>query len=282
MAIICYAFVHLDVHTKSAIETRLFEMILNELPNRAVENERFRPTLIACMCHLAINNCYDTNLIDSVLATVELDLNSRMPNFHYGNLLFLNSFVKVNLGENKYKGALLKDNARRKLAMLFSNNSVNTLISDIGQIIQEMYGHHQIARALPHFMRDGMYYLIALLQDLSTKKKLISPHFSTADIFVVLDVKRKRAVSKLKLFPPNQSGDYFDKKTLTDNNKDLEVFAVVLAGKQHYLNKDPAMALSGMFKDKIKQLKLLGFHPIVVHIFFLNAKNTQLQIDNIL
>lgn len=165
MASICYAFAHLDVHTKSAIETTLFKSILNELPNRAAENESFRPTLIACMCHLAINNYYDTNLIDSVIANVELDLNSHMPTFHYGNLLFLNSFVKVHLGENEYKGALLKDNARRQLAMSFSNNSAILKVSDI---IQEMYGHHQIARALPHFVRNGMYYLINLLHYLQT------------------------------------------------------------------------------------------------------------------
>lgn len=160
MGIISHAFVHLDVHTKSKIEMKLFENILNELPNRTIEHEDHRPTFIACMCNLAINNYYNTDLINSALATVEIDLNSRAQSFHYGNLLFLNSYAHINLGANEYTGALLSDELRRLMAKEHNNNNDITILSNIGQTIQEMYGHYKIARALPHFKRDGMYYSI--------------------------------------------------------------------------------------------------------------------------
>lgn len=87
-------------------------------------------------------------------------------------------------------------------------------------------------------------------------------------------------MNKFKLFPTNQSGCYFNRETLTENNKHLEVIAVIIAGQQHYINQEQLLELSGTFKFKIKQLTLLGFHPIVV-LFFSSKIQMQEQIPSI-
>lgn len=64
-------------------------------------------------------------------------------------------------------------------------------------------------------------------------------------------------------FPPLYTGEIISKDSVVgDGNNNLEVFAIIAGQKKMFWND--CSTQTGRLRQRVDQLKLLGFHPIVV------------------
>lgn len=167
---ICYVLSKFDFVSESKIEIEWFKTVLLELPNRIDETKRFIRLLPNCLRCLAQRGFYCNQLLSKVLSKEFLKTTYDTPAGYAKEILFLDSFVKINL-RNVYEGPQLSDEERAVVASKFCKPVVSNTMTggqshttqlDVWKTIKEVYQHPKFAHALPHFSKSG--WIICLLQ----------------------------------------------------------------------------------------------------------------------
>lgn len=79
-----------------------------------------------------------------------------------------------------------------------------------------------------------------------------------------------KSVDVSENFPPLYSGQITEARALTKDNPNLLTFAIIASNTKEFLNDDRNKCENipiGYLAQKVQQLELLGFHPIVVSNF---------------
>lgn len=84
------------------------------------------------------------------------------------------------------------------------------------------------------------------------------------DIYVIIDKRTRCAIDPTQHFATDRVELILTKKMVTANESNLEVFVISIGLERQYFESEGNYQLTGYFQCKLDQLKLLGFHPIVV------------------
>lgn len=158
---ICYTIVRLNYTASDNCEQDYLQAVSNELLNRETECMQYRQSFIACMCHLAMRNVFHPSLLAKALTITPNDDGPHAPAFHMNGLLFLDSYARMNAGDI-YKGPLLTAAKRVDMEKRFYEPVDRSLLVDIQNVIAELFAYSRLARALPHFKRDGELQIFLL------------------------------------------------------------------------------------------------------------------------
>lgn len=87
------------------------------------------------------------------------------------------------------------------------------------------------------------------------------------DLIVCIDKNTLQGVDISKKFPELYKSHLIDAKSLTNANPNLMVFSLIASNTKEFsvdkFNKCESIPI-GYLAQKITQLKILGFHPVVV------------------
>lgn len=158
---IAWALVLFDFKSKSGVEIKLFDAIRKELPKRTEEMEKHSLSFVMCANYLSMRGCADAALIGRILNPSYLMKAFGKPEFFIRELLFLDSYAQINL-KNSYKGPLLNEAQRQRLASAYSNennsadrSSADKLAINVMKSIMAFTSYWPKTRALPHYARKG-------------------------------------------------------------------------------------------------------------------------------
>lgn len=264
LAAISYAIIYLDYQSPHGHELAFMQAALAELRNRRDECQDFRDSFIACQCYWAMRNVHDCELLATALTPVPIDAGRKNEEAYTdGNLLFLDSYARLNVGLDVYKGPLLSDEQRIEMQQRFDDGLDKKMLPLLADAVREKFGHCHLARAMPHFIRDGeqLYFLhlsCAVVTDFRT---------FFADIFVAFDLDKRIIVDKSQKFLSESPGKILYSHMLAEDDEKLHVWAFVVGGWQHsILTDEESIEYSRILKFKMEQLALLGFKPHLVGI----------------
>lgn len=153
LSILLYASVKFGFLSNTSLEKSFFETILENLKNRLNEAQQHPRSFIDCLCYLATKGFYNTDLLEFVTELIHPKPLLVEPIYSNRNLLFLDSFARVNL-KHVFNDSLLNDQERSNLASRICLNHV-ILFNGAQDVVSELYFNYKIDRALPYFVDPG-------------------------------------------------------------------------------------------------------------------------------
>jgi hypothetical protein len=171
-------------------------------------------------------------------------------------ILCLEGFSQINL-KGIYDGPELSERSRKGIATFTSNfipykgqpyklTHTDVIILDVKELAELKYGKNILTQALPHYERPDIIYCF----DENGK----SVTHELLDIFPPRNVHPGIIFSKDRLFS--------QKPHLMEHYDKYKLVSIIVGGRNFFI-KD-TKNLTGPFRMKFDQLKMIGYHPILV------------------
>lgn len=260
-----------NIKTPNKIEDSLCAKIIESLRGRIDEIIKYPRCFTNCLHYLSLRGFYDKEMLSAALERRFLR-HAVGSNLAMSREIFnLDTFVKVNLQKDNYEGAQLADKYRKTMGKLLTHyipdGNPKYKLSATDNILWQM--KQTTARFLPN-----------------VQLKHILPNYVTADLVICYDRLKRRSIRIAETCPE----DYNGKKNSTYNNEqflrcytyftgiiltrdlilgdnlssDIDTVALIVAGWNSVIRgKDRH---TGLFEMKLKQLRILGYKPVVVSI----------------
>lgn len=92
---------------------------------------------------------------------------------------------------------------------------------------------------------------------------------------MIIDKRNRCAIDPTQYIPADCLEQILTKEIVTAADPNLEVFVISIAFERQYFEIKDNYAFTGYFRCKLDQLKLLGFHSIVVSIIKFNKETVE-------
>lgn len=238
----------LNFTSESGIEMAAGKVLLQELRNRIehIVTNRFHQKFLKILVNLSQADIYDVELLENTLRSDCL-------RFHYGlskqfpsDIYMLDAYARLNLA-GIYKGDLLSEVHLGKLGKYLSdylpNDTTNLslrqnaqYLADVANCVEKVFQHFTYAHATSHFRRP--------------------------DIFVGIDKTTGQAIDVSHRFPPPYTGQMISAAQIIGDDPNLEIYAFSNGYFRSFEVKSKRPM--GIMRQRLQQLKLLGFHAILV------------------
>ncbi|XP_055319239.1 uncharacterized protein LOC129576975 [Sitodiplosis mosellana] len=269
-------------HENGELVNRVATMLLHEIINNRLDVVAQRGVFrnfSNIIRNLLMVDVYDIELLDNILSPAYIKFIFKSMRQLDLQIYEIDGYCRINL-RDIYKGNLLPTSYVQKLCFLISwvpdkvnrykkNDEFSYAIEDV---VEKLFTHFQYAHAIPHRKH--------------------------ADLIVCLNRNTLEPVDISSNFPPLYKSKIINAASLTNDDPNLMVFSLIASNTKEYLtdkyNKCENIPL-GFLAHKITQLKILGFHPIIVPIhlykekdpgkaietFIINKVNEELQANGV-
>lgn len=163
---IAFVLSKFDFKSNSGAEDELCCEILQELklPEREPAIAMFPQVFAKCAEYLAHRGAHCPHLLSCILSPDFLKTTYGAPSEYGQEIFFLDSYVKINLG-NAYDGFQLSDDDRAVMASQLAKSVISNddgrriYVSDVtlsvSEAVREVFGEPQVINILPHFCEPG-------------------------------------------------------------------------------------------------------------------------------
>lgn len=229
----------------SGIEINAGKALLQELRNRIDEwhNHGFHRHLIKIQANLTMKDIYDVELLENTLRSDYIRLIYYRSKQLVADIYSLDVYARLNLA-SVYNGDLLTEVHLEKL----------------GKFLTDYFPTEQRGRKPGSLFLEEVATCVASIFNHFTYAHAVS-HVRQADVFLGIDKTTGKAIDVSHLFP-SYTGQLISARTIIGDNSNLELYVFVPATARKFGIETGR--IQGDVRQKIQQLELLGFNPILV------------------
>ncbi|XP_013111912.1 FAST kinase domain-containing protein 5, mitochondrial [Stomoxys calcitrans] len=239
-----------NITTPNKIEDALCEKILRSLNDRIDEIVKHPKCFTNCLHFLTLRGFYDKEMLSAVLEKRFLKhaVGSNLPICR--EIFNLDTFVKVNLQNDGYGGSQLAEKHRQTMGKMqthyipernskYKLNATDSVLLQMKEIADVL---------LPH-----------------CKLKHILPNYERPDVIICYDRFTRTSVPISDNCPEDYSGKILTRVLVLGDklSNDIQTVALVIAGWNSVVRGKNRH--TGLFDMKLKQLRILGYKPIVIY-----------------
>ncbi|KAG8039782.1 hypothetical protein G9C98_000511 [Cotesia typhae] len=228
-------------------ESPQYKLIIDELrnPRRTAELKKFSKCLTTSLMHLSYADIYPQDLIAKVLSPEYLKEVFNNNAFRIGReCMVVDMGLKIEVPE--YKGPFLPERVINYLSKRYSSSEI-----DVGDPTGKV----------PSFQRFTLEFVQLLKEAVGSKDIIVLqvlPHLQRSEVLMCID-KENKIVPATPYF---QKIDFSSIKYAPKEPTDCRWLAFILASHNHLFRGTTEPC--GTLEAKIRQLKKIGYHPIVV------------------
>ncbi|XP_067641278.1 FAST kinase domain-containing protein 5, mitochondrial isoform X2 [Eurosta solidaginis] len=259
---ICLAMGVFNYRGSSGVVEELCSKILEQLETKIDEIMSYPRAFVCCLHYLVLCGHYKEEMISSVLDERFIEHAYDKKKITLGREIFnLDSFVKINLRSEDYKGNVLPDKMRRKMGKLLTQyipernpkyklNCTDLILVEVKETFERIYRPCTFKHILPHFDRP--------------------------DVVICYDNAQRKAVPLADSCPEDYS-DILTRSLLLGNadRPEVDTVVIVIVGWNNVI-KDKNR-FTGLFEMKLQQLRTLGHKPVV--IFWYEWRTQETPVD---
>lgn len=266
---ICKALVMFDYKSPGGHDHIVLPMILQEIRERTSDLRRAFKIFNSLVYYLAVLGYHDNEIIENALRSDFLTIVYGRPQVLDSVISGLSAYAEINLRQS-YRGALLDHPYKKKLKRPMAAGikeqtkvySGNRMLKTMMEVFDDTAVPYRVGYALPHFESAGESWTIM------SECSLLTYSFpSISDLYLMIDRSTGKFVDPEREFPQPITGINVSKADFIPNDTNAEVIAVVTSYWEDYcrLKGTPNLLL----QLKLEQLKLLGYHPMLVSFYLL-------------
>lgn len=155
-----------DFKSSTGADDSLADLFVNDLTRRTKEIADHPSSYTSCVYNLSLLGLDDVNLIASVLDPTYLQRNYGFLSRYQNEILFLDSYTRINLKDTYKNMPQLSNNSRHVLAKQcveplkrrrdgLEPGGSDKLIANIAESVRTVFNYFHIGHALPHFAKSG-------------------------------------------------------------------------------------------------------------------------------
>ncbi|XP_075154840.1 FAST kinase domain-containing protein 5, mitochondrial isoform X2 [Haematobia irritans] len=239
-----------NISTPTKIEEALCQKIVETLHGRIDEIMRHPKCFTNCLHFLTLRGYYDKEMLSSALDRRFLK-HAVGSNLAVCREIFnLDTFVKVNLQNEAYGGSQLADKYRKSMGKMLTHyipdrnpkyklNATDNILVQMKEITASFLPHCQLKHILPNYER--------------------------ADVVICYNRLTHSSVPISDSCPADYSGIVLTRELLLGDklSNDIDTVAFIIAGWNNVVRDKERH--TGLFDMKLKQLKILGYKPVVIY-----------------
>ena len=224
-------------------------MVIDELmaETRKKEIETYPRVFFNTVSSLAIYGLYPLPLLNMVFDKKLLELAYGRNDYNYGReILVLDASIEIE--QPHFNHRRLNDATRHRLSKVYSEWPPVVGTKNFMQLI-----FLNFQEVLKNVVNGDEFF----------KQEHVLPHFRHADFIVAFDQLKKQFVRVHSFF----ENYYLGHVMRQDSTENIQWYAFVIGGRNYYINNSEEK-LIGVAVMKIRQLKAIGYKPVLVSYTF--------------